>query len=81
MHREWLAFEHYRIHMMELWPDGPGKEAGLSAARSGIENLTRAMSNDSSFRCATCDSRRRTVIAMPLAPRNGSEKLPSALAA
>jgi hypothetical protein len=80
MHREWLAFEHYRIHMMDLWPDGPGKEAGLSAARSAIENLTRVMSNESSFQCASCANRRRTVIAMPLAPR-GSGRLASALAA
>src|SRR5882757_4298677 len=24
-----IAFEHYRIHVIELWPDGPRKEAGL----------------------------------------------------
>jgi len=54
---EWLAVEHYRIHLMELWPDGPRKEAGLAAARSAIESMG-CMRARSSFRCATCATRR-----------------------
>jgi hypothetical protein len=81
MHHEWLAFEHYRIHAMELWPEGPGKEAGLSAARSAIANLTRTMPKESSFRCAVCASRRKSVVAMPSASRIASDRRPSALAA
>lgn len=75
MRNSWLAFEHYRIHVMEQWPDGPVKEAGLSAARSALEKLMRTISGESSFRCATCASRRRAVIEMP------SNRLPSTLAA
>ena len=40
MHRGWLSVEHYRMHLMELWPDGPRKEAGLAAARSTLESLS-----------------------------------------
>jgi hypothetical protein len=44
MHNQKLAMEHYRIHVMEQWPDGPRKQAGLAAARSTIESLARIMS-------------------------------------
>jgi len=44
MYNEWLAMQHYRIHVMEQWPDGPRKQAGLAAARSTIESLARIMS-------------------------------------
>jgi hypothetical protein len=80
MQNSWLAFEHYRIHLMELWPDGPEKEAGLSAARSALEKLTR-IAKESSFRCTTCASRRHAVIAMPSAHHSGSGQFRSTLAA
>ena len=74
MHSEWLAFEQYRIHVMELWPDGPRKQAGLSAARSALESLTRTMSKDS-------PGSRQNLIVMPSPPRGGSGWLPPAVAA
>jgi hypothetical protein len=61
---EWLAVEHYRIHVMELWPEGIKKEAGLAAARSALESLARTIPEGSSFACATCASR-----FLPLADR------------
>ena len=36
MHIEAIAFEHYIVHVIELWPDGPRKEAGLASARSAL---------------------------------------------
>ena len=68
MHREWLAVEHYRIHVMELWPDGPRKTAGLAAARSALDRLVKTKPGDSSFLCATCASRRRNVTAISCDP-------------
>jgi hypothetical protein len=58
MYSEWLASEHHRIHMIELWPDGFRKEAGLAAARSALESLTGVIPKGSSFVCAICASRR-----------------------
>jgi hypothetical protein len=55
---EWLAVEHYRIHLMELWPDGPRKEAGLAAARSALEGIG-CMGTRTSFTCAICGARRK----------------------
>ena len=54
MYNEWLAMQHYRIHVMEQWPDGPRKRAGLAAARSVIERLDDTLFEESSFACATC---------------------------
>ena len=68
MHNEWMAVEHYRIHVIELWPDGPTKEAGLGAARSALESLTRTMPNGPSFVCTICASRRHAAIVIPCAP-------------
>jgi hypothetical protein len=75
---EWLAAEHYRIHIMESWPDGARKEAGLAAARCALESLasTRAAS---SFTCVTCVSRRQTVAVIPSVP--GAKRLTSGWAA
>ena len=45
MQSEWLALEHHRIHLMEQWPDGPRKEAGLNSARSALQSLLLSVSN------------------------------------
>jgi hypothetical protein len=79
MDSEWLAVEHYRIHVMELWPEGPRKEAGLAAARSALESLARTMPKEVSFACATCANRRQTTIPIPCPPR--IPRLPSSMAA
>jgi hypothetical protein len=76
--REWIAAEHHRIHVMELWPEGPRKEAGLAAARCALESLafTRA---GYSFKCVTCAGRREPVAMISFAP--GPQRLPSGRAA
>jgi hypothetical protein len=79
MHSEWLAMEHNRIHLMESWPDGPKKEAGLVSARSALESLVRAVPKGFSFECATCASRRQILTAIPRSPR--IQRSPSGLAA
>jgi hypothetical protein len=79
MHSEWLAVEHNRIHVMELWPDGPRKEAGLAAARSALESLVRDLPDESWFSCSICAGRLRNVMVIPCAPR--VQELPSDLAA
>ena len=68
MYTEWLAIEHYRMHLIERWPDGAGKEASLIAARSALAGLERAAPDEASaFTCDICDARRRgtTVIEYP----------------
>lgn len=78
MYNDRLAMEHYRIHVMELWPDGPKKEAGLASARSALKRLTQPLMRGSSFVCTACASR-RPVTVIPSVPR--VHKLPSGLAA
>jgi hypothetical protein len=57
MKSEWLAVEHHRIHIMELWPDGPRRRSGLTAARSALDSLARNLPKGFSFTCTTCASR------------------------
>jgi len=47
VHSEWLAAEQNRIEVMELWPDGPRKQAGLAAARSALHSLMQTAANGS----------------------------------
>jgi len=79
MHSEWLAVEHYRIHVMELWPDGPRKEAGLASSRSALAKLVRTMPEGFVWPCAICASRRQNVTMIPCAAMVQSQ--PSNLAA
>jgi hypothetical protein len=69
MYSEWLAVEHHRIHVMELWPDGARKEAGLASARSALASLDQTAPQGCSFECATCAGRRRIVTVIPCAQR------------
>jgi hypothetical protein len=36
MRLQWLSMEHYRLHMVEEWPDGFYKEATLAAIHSAM---------------------------------------------
>jgi hypothetical protein len=76
---EWLGVEHNRIHVMELWPAGPRKVAGLAAARSAIGSLVRTMPTGSSFACGTCAG--RTQLATEIPRLALVHALPSGLAA
>lgn len=69
MHNEWMAMERYRIQVMELWPDGPRKEAGIASARSSLEALARGMSGEAAFTGVIYTSSRPRVTPMPVAPR------------
>jgi hypothetical protein len=68
MTRSWLAMEHYRIHTIETWPEGPRKQAALAAARSTLESLRRTVSTE--LECVVCRAtldERRTYTNMRLA--------------
>jgi hypothetical protein len=69
MHRELMALAHYRIHVMELWSDGPRKVAGLAAVRSALQSLAQTMPHGPAFACVTCDTGRKTVIVIPRVPQ------------
>ncbi len=59
MHRDSLAMEHYRMHVMEQWPDSPTKTASLATVRATIESLERTKpAGATPFTCAECLSAR-----------------------
>jgi hypothetical protein len=55
MKSQWIAMEHYRLHSVEQWPDGPAKEAALAAIHSSLESLAR-ISGGSTPPCSVCQS-------------------------
>ena len=58
MNSQWLKTEHHRLHVVEEWPDGPHKEAALSAIRSKLASLARDVSPETRVRvCEICLSR------------------------
>jgi hypothetical protein len=60
MYTEWLAMEHYRMHLIETWPDGARKQASLASARAAIMGLERiAPAEASGFCCGVCTGRSR----------------------
>lgn len=55
---EWLAMEHYRLHVIERWPEGTEKEAALASVRSAVEGLLRNGSADTAqWSCLVCGRR------------------------
>lgn len=54
MHSEWLAFEHYRLLVIEEWPDGPRRDAALAAVRLTIDSLLRTPPHEGASPCAVC---------------------------
>lgn len=62
MYPQWIAMEHYRMHVIEAWPDGPRKNAYLAAVRSALNALeSDAPVTAPVFVCEVCAARRRVV--------------------
>jgi hypothetical protein len=76
MKTQWLAMEHYRLHVVEQWPDGPQKEAALAAVHSTIESLTSQGPEDAALVCSICSARAHTrhVVEFPSRPVQPSER-------
>jgi hypothetical protein len=67
MHRE-IAMEHYRLHVIEQWPDSARKEAEIAAVRSAIESLERsAHAGAPLFQCIVCAFRDSALVPRPWA--------------
>ena len=73
MHRDWLAMEHYRLHVIEHWPEGPEKTARLAAVRATLESLARtAPGAEPAFECATCATARYKAKLLGFPDRQGT---------
>jgi hypothetical protein len=61
-----LSMEHYRLHVIEQWPEGRIKQAALTAVRSTIEGLLRRdPATGAGWTCITCSA--------PMAPPPAAE--------
>jgi hypothetical protein len=64
MRDQWLAMEHYRLHSVEEWPDGPKKEAALAGIRSKLDSLS-GDALASHIHCAICLDRSERLLQFP----------------
>jgi hypothetical protein len=65
----WIAVEHYRLHLIERWPDSPHKEAALAAVYSTLASLGDFRSATASPECVVCRARKAAVVEFPNALR------------
>lgn len=55
MLQEWIAMEHYRMHVIEQWPDTPARAAALAAVRSTLKSLEGSSTACAErYRCCEC---------------------------
>ncbi len=72
MRHQWIAAEHYRLHTVESWADGPHKDATLRAIRSTLASLEQGPGLIAGLPpCEICLSRRKVsqVVKFPAIPR------------
>ena len=73
---QWLQMEHYRLHCVEEWPDGPYKETVLVAIHSALERLeVVSLAPIESPQCTVC-AFRKTEAAVLRFP-SGSQDYPA----
>ena len=75
----WIAAEHYRLHLVERWPDSPHKQATLAAVYSTLASLEQdSRSAAASQECVVCRARRAAVVEFQSALRINSKNAVSA---
>jgi hypothetical protein len=73
MYSQWIGMEHYRMHLIETWPDGPRKAAHLAAARSALKALEIAAPVAAPvFVCEICAARRQSTRIIEFRPNSPS---------
>src|ERR1700733_5969550 len=79
MLRHWIAVEHYRLHLVERWPDSPHKDATLAAVYSALAALGQdVLLTTASRECVVCRARRAAVVVGPSVLRVAPAKSDSA---
>jgi hypothetical protein len=73
----WIATEHYRLHLVERWPNSPHKDATLAAIYSALASLEQD-SRSASQECIVCRARRAAVVEFQGASRITPAKADSA---
>ena len=55
--RQWIKFEHSRLHCVEEWPQSARKEVVLAAIHASLTRLEQANDAAAPMPCAVCASR------------------------
>jgi hypothetical protein len=81
MRSAWISIEHYRLHLVEEWPESPYKEATLAAIRSALESLTCGWPAPAECICLICRRREKAPGSMVVLSRDARTGRRSDLAA
>ena len=71
---EWIAIEHYRLHLVENWPHSAHKEATLAAIHSTLAGLDRNWRVTARQTCMMCLHEAGNVQVFPDGARVGPKK-------
>jgi hypothetical protein len=61
------------MHLIEEWPDGPRKDAGLASVRSALESLLRSTEEDPTFTCAICGTTPHKGVIIPFRTQSNAD--------
>jgi len=66
MQNQWVLMEHYRLHTVEEWPEGPRKRATIAAILATLESLAH-QGAQCAPKCSVCEGRKKsaTVLEFP----------------
>jgi hypothetical protein len=71
---EWIAVEHYRLHLVENWPPSAHRDATLAAIHSSLASLDRNWRSAARQNCPTCMSEPPNVQVFPDGARVGPKR-------
>ncbi|HLX43267.1 MAG TPA: hypothetical protein VKR43_07525 [Bryobacteraceae bacterium] len=71
---EWIAIEHYRLHLVENWPHSAHREATLAAIYSTLSGLDRNWRSTARHTCMVCLNESGNVQVFPDSARVGPKK-------
>ena len=78
---QWLRMEHYRLHCVEQWPEGPHKQTVLAGIHCALQSLqSESQPPIEPSPCMVCASRRAglAVMEFPSASQGSAVIMPLA---
>jgi len=76
---QWLRMEHYRLHCVEQWPEGPHKQTALAGIHCTLQSLQSDFNSPiEPSLCMVCASRKAglAVMEFPTASKGSAVIMP-----
>lgn len=80
---QWVALEHYRLHIIESWPESSVREAKLTAILCALRSFSCSALDPGTvtFKCSICLSRRGRSVVLEFPKNSGANAMRESLAA